>query len=45
MIHGLEKLNAKWVAEGRKEIAIGIGLNTGPVNMETWDQPSGWPGR
>jgi class 3 adenylate cyclase len=33
MIHGLEKLNAKWVGEGRKEIAIGIGLNTGPVNV------------
>jgi adenylate cyclase len=33
MIHGLKRLNSKWVAEGRKEIAIGIGLNTGPVNV------------
>ena len=33
MIHGLEKLNLKWQAEGRKEISIGIGLNTGPVNV------------
>ena len=29
----LVKLNQKWVAEGRKPIAIGIGLNTGPVNV------------
>jgi adenylate cyclase len=33
MICGLEKLNAKWQAEGRKEISIGIGVNTGPVNV------------
>jgi adenylate cyclase len=33
MIRGLENLNLKWQAEGRKEIAIGIGLNTGPVNV------------
>jgi adenylate cyclase len=33
MIRGLEKLNLKWQAEGRKEIAIGIGVNTGPVNV------------
>ena len=33
MIRGLEKLNAKWEEEGRKQISIGIGLNTGPVNV------------
>lgn len=33
MIQGLDKLNAKWQAEGRKQIAIGVGLNTGPVNV------------
>jgi adenylate cyclase len=33
MIQGLEKLNIRWQAEGRKEIAVGIGLNTGPVNV------------
>jgi adenylate cyclase len=33
MIQGLDKLNAKWKAEGRKQIAIGVGLNTGPVNV------------
>jgi adenylate cyclase len=33
MLHALEKLNAKWQAQGRKEISIGIGLNTGPVNV------------
>jgi adenylate cyclase len=33
MISGLEKLNEKWQAQGRKEISIGIGLNTGPVNV------------
>src|SRR5579862_4884093 len=29
----LDKLNDKWAAEGRKPISIGIGLNTGPVNV------------
>src|SRR5262249_34508278 len=29
----LDKLNAKWKAEGRKQISIGVGLNTGPVNV------------
>ncbi len=33
MIRSLEKLNLTWQAEGRKEISIGIGLNTGPVNV------------
>jgi adenylate cyclase len=33
MIHGLEKLNVRWKAEGRKQISIGVGLNTGPVNV------------
>jgi adenylate cyclase len=33
MIQALDKLNAKWRAEGRKQIAIGVGLNTGPVNV------------
>jgi adenylate cyclase len=33
MLAALDKLNQKWVAEGRKRIAIGIGLNTGPVNV------------
>ncbi len=39
MIRGLEKLNLKWQAEGRKEIAIGIGLNTGPVNVGNMGSP------
>jgi adenylate cyclase len=29
----LETLNQKWTAEGRKQISIGIGLNTGLVNV------------
>jgi adenylate cyclase len=29
----LAELNQKWVADGRKPIAFGIGLNTGPVNV------------
>ena len=29
----LDKLKLKWQSEGRKEISIGIGLNTGPVNV------------
>ncbi len=33
MLDRLGKLNAKWAAEGRKGIDIGIGLNTGPVNV------------
>ncbi len=33
MIRGLEKLNRKWKSEGRAPLAIGIGLNTGPVNV------------
>src|ERR1700752_1241427 len=33
MARNLDDLNAKWEAEGRKRIAIGIGLNTGPVNV------------
>lgn len=33
MIRGLEKLNRKWKTEGRPALAIGIGLNTGPVNV------------
>jgi adenylate cyclase len=33
MLRTLDKLNIKWQSEGRKEISIGIGLNTGPVNV------------
>jgi adenylate cyclase len=33
MIRCLNDLNAKWESEGRKRISIGIGLNTGPVNV------------
>jgi adenylate cyclase len=33
MIRTLERLDASWQAEGRKGISIGIGLNTGPVNV------------
>ena len=33
MVRGLEKLNAKLRREGRPPIAVGIGLNTGPVNV------------
>src|ERR1700722_7694978 len=33
MIAGLEELNRKWADQGRRQIAIGIGLNTGPVNV------------
>jgi adenylate cyclase len=33
MISALEKLNLKWVEQGCRPIAIGIGLNTGPVNV------------
>ena len=33
MIQRLEKLNQKWKSEGRSPIAIGIGLNSGPMNV------------
>jgi adenylate cyclase len=33
MTRRLERLNAKWQSEGRKEAAMGIGINTGPVNV------------
>lgn len=33
MIRCLDLLNDKWESEGRKRISIGIGLNTGPVNV------------
>ncbi len=33
MGEGLAKLNAKWKSEGREPIAIGIGVNTGEVNV------------
>src|SRR5271167_181804 len=33
MIAALDKLNRKWVEQGGRPIAIGIGLNTGPVNV------------
>ena len=33
MVRGLEELNAKWNASGHPPIAIGIGLNTGLVNV------------
>ncbi|HSA93460.1 MAG TPA: adenylate/guanylate cyclase domain-containing protein, partial [Terriglobales bacterium] len=29
----LEELNAQWRAAGRKTLAIGVGVNTGPVNV------------
>jgi adenylate cyclase len=31
MLDRLKELNQKWAAEGRKQLAIGIGLNTGDV--------------
>jgi len=31
MLQRLEELNKKWESEGRKQLAIGIGLNTGDV--------------
>ena len=33
MIEEVEKLNAKWISEGKKPIKIGIGLNSGDVNI------------
>jgi adenylate cyclase len=33
MIAGLEELNRKWAEQGRRQIAIGIGLNSGPMNV------------
>ncbi|MGA8311718.1 MAG: adenylate/guanylate cyclase domain-containing protein, partial [Terriglobales bacterium] len=33
MTAGLEELNRNWAEQGRRQIAIGIGLNTGPVNV------------
>ncbi len=33
MLDALQQLNTKWEREGRKPISIGIGLNTGPVNV------------
>jgi adenylate cyclase len=33
MVRSLEKLNSKWQTEGRPPIAIGIGLNTGQLNV------------
>ena len=33
MVRALAKLNDKWRGEGRPPIAIGVGLNTGPVNV------------
>jgi len=31
MMRELEKLNKKWLAEGKKPVDIGIGINTGPM--------------
>jgi adenylate cyclase len=31
MMRELQKLNEKWVAEGKKPVDIGIGINTGPM--------------
>ncbi len=33
MMAALEELNRKWAEQERRTIAIGIGLNTGPVNV------------
>ena len=33
MVRSLDALNVKWKQEGRPAINIGIGLNTGPVNV------------
>lgn len=39
MIRRLEKLNLKWKSEGRSAISIGIGLNSGPVNVGNMGSP------
>jgi adenylate cyclase len=31
MMDGLEKLNEKWIREGKQPLDIGIGINTGPM--------------
>ena len=31
MMDGLEKLNEKWIQEGKQPLDIGIGINTGPM--------------
>ncbi len=33
MVQRLEEMNRRWEAQGRKRLSIGIGLNTGPVNV------------
>jgi adenylate cyclase len=33
MVSRLEELNRNWTAQGGRAIAIGVGLNTGPVNV------------
>lgn len=33
MLKRLEQMNAAWAAAGKKQLSIGIGLNTGPVNV------------
>jgi adenylate cyclase len=33
MIKRLEELNMKWEMEGRKQLSIGVGFNSGPVNV------------
>jgi len=40
----LEKLNLRWREEGRPTLAIGVGLNTGPVNVGNMgsDQRLAW---
>jgi adenylate cyclase len=35
----LDELNQKWAAEGRKTLNIGIGINTGPVNVGNMGAP------
>jgi adenylate cyclase len=33
MMQTLDRLNRKWLAEGKREVAMGVGINTGPVNV------------